>query len=175
MLNIATTSTIFPRRRDLVVTDIMNDVDLCVWVADAKPGARIVYYTGHLSRDRLPHNDGYSEAVRRKIGELGNAAWMLGNETGCIWCSAASPWQAAGSTSPSAGLRRRSRSPSTASSSRSLPSEGRAARSPAHHRECEGHRSAGMTPPSSFHRPSNPRSQLTGRKALRAAQERTAR
>jgi hypothetical protein len=80
MLNIATASTTFPRSRDLVATDIMNDVDFCVWVADAKPGARIVYYTGHLSRDRLPHNDGYSEAVRRKIGELGNAAWMLGNE-----------------------------------------------------------------------------------------------
>jgi len=80
MLNTATVSTIFPRSRDLVATDIMNDVDLCVWVADAKPGARIVYYTGHLSRDRLPHNDGYSEAVRRKIGELGNAAWMLGDE-----------------------------------------------------------------------------------------------
>ena len=80
MLNIATTSTIFPRSRDLALNDVMNDVDLCVWVADAKPGARIIYYTGHLSRDRLPHNDGYSEAVRRKIGELGNAAWMLGNE-----------------------------------------------------------------------------------------------
>ena len=80
MLNMATTSTFFPRRRDLALADVMNDVDLCVWVADAKPGARIVYYTGHLSRDRLPHNDGYSEAVRRKIGELGNAAWMLGNE-----------------------------------------------------------------------------------------------
>ena len=80
MLNIASPSTIFPRSRDLTVADIMNDVDLCVWVADAKPGARIVYYTGHLSRDRLPHIDGYSEAVRRKIGELGNAAWMLGDE-----------------------------------------------------------------------------------------------
>ena len=80
MLNIANASTIFPRSRDLVAADIMNDVDLCVWVADAKPGARIVYYTGHLSRDRLPHIDGYTEAVRRKIGELGNAAWMLGNE-----------------------------------------------------------------------------------------------
>ena len=80
MLNIANPSTIFPRSRDLTVSDIMNDVDLCVWVADARPGARIVYYTGHLSRDRLPHIDGYSEAVRRKIGELGNAAWMLGNE-----------------------------------------------------------------------------------------------
>ena len=80
MLNIANPATIFPRCRDLTVTDIMNDVDLCVWVADAKPGARIVYYTGHLSRDRLPHIDGYSEAVRRKIGELGNAAWMLGDE-----------------------------------------------------------------------------------------------
>lgn len=60
--------------------DIMNDVDLCVWVSDAKPGDRIVYYTGHLSRDRLPHNEGYSEAIRRKIGELGNSAWMLGDE-----------------------------------------------------------------------------------------------
>ena len=59
---------------------LMNDVDLCVWVADAQPGDRIVYYTGHLSRDRLPHNEGYSEAVRRRIGELGNAAWMLGEE-----------------------------------------------------------------------------------------------
>lgn len=66
--------------RSLTLTDVMNDIDLCVWVADAKPGARIVYYTGHLSRDLLPHIDGYSEAVRRKIGELGNAAWILGIE-----------------------------------------------------------------------------------------------
>lgn len=80
MLNIAHNPPRFPESRSLTPKDIMNDVDLCVWVADAKPGARIVYYTGHLSRDRLPHNDGYSEAVRRKIGELGNAAWMLGNE-----------------------------------------------------------------------------------------------
>jgi hypothetical protein len=58
----------------------MNDVDLCVWVADARPGDRIVYYTGHLSRDRLAHRGGYSEPLRRKIGELGNAAWMLGDE-----------------------------------------------------------------------------------------------
>ena len=60
--------------------DVMNDVDLCVWVADAQPGDSLVYYTGHLSRDRLPHNDGYSDAIRRKIAELGNAAWMLGEE-----------------------------------------------------------------------------------------------
>lgn len=59
---------------------MMNDVDLCVWVADAQPGDRLVYYTGHLSRDRLPHSEGYSEPVRRKVGELGNAAWMLGAE-----------------------------------------------------------------------------------------------
>jgi len=59
---------------------MMNDVDLCVWVADARPGDRIVYYTGHLSRDRLAHREGYSEPVRRKIGELSNAAWMLGVE-----------------------------------------------------------------------------------------------
>jgi hypothetical protein len=59
---------------------IMNDVDLCVWVADAQPGEKIVYFTGHLSRDRLPHSEGYSEAVRCKIGELGSAAWMLGEE-----------------------------------------------------------------------------------------------
>ena len=59
---------------------MMNDVDLCVWVADARPGDSITYYTGHLSRDRLPHKDGYSEPVRRKISELGNAAWMLGDE-----------------------------------------------------------------------------------------------
>ncbi len=59
---------------------MMNDVDLCVWVADAQPGDSVTYYTGHLSRDRLPHKDGYSEHVRRKIGELGNAAWMLGDE-----------------------------------------------------------------------------------------------
>jgi hypothetical protein len=59
---------------------MMNDVDLCVWVADAQPGESIIYYTGHLSRDRLPHRDGYADAIRRKIGELGNAAWMLGDE-----------------------------------------------------------------------------------------------
>ena len=59
---------------------MMNDVDLCVWVADAQPGDRLVYYTGHLSRDRLPHSEGYSEPVRRKVNEIGNAAWMLGEE-----------------------------------------------------------------------------------------------
>ena len=59
---------------------MMNDVDLCVWVADARSGDSITYYTGHLSRDRLAHREGYSEPVRRKIGELGNAAWMLGAE-----------------------------------------------------------------------------------------------
>jgi len=59
---------------------MMNDVDLCVWVADAQPGATIVYYSGHLSRDRQMHSEGYSEPVRRKIGDLGNAAWMLGDE-----------------------------------------------------------------------------------------------
>ena len=80
MLNIAQNPPRFPESRSLTPKDVMNDVDLCVWVADAKPGARIVYYTGHLSRDRLPHIDGYSEAVRRKIGELGNAAWKLGEE-----------------------------------------------------------------------------------------------
>jgi hypothetical protein len=30
-------------------TRMMNDVDLCVWVADAKPGGHLVYYTGHLN------------------------------------------------------------------------------------------------------------------------------
>ena len=30
--------------------------------------------------DRLPHSEGYSETVRRKINEIGNAAWMLGEE-----------------------------------------------------------------------------------------------
>ena len=59
---------------------MMNDVDLCVWVADAQPSDSITYYTGHLSRDRLPHKDGYSDVMRRKISELGNAAWMLGAE-----------------------------------------------------------------------------------------------
>ena len=59
---------------------MMNDVDFCVWVADAQPGDSIIYYTGHLSRDRLPHRDGYADAIRRKISELGNAAWMLGDE-----------------------------------------------------------------------------------------------
>jgi hypothetical protein len=59
---------------------MMNDVDLCVWVADAKPGDMLVYYRGHLSRDRQMHSEGYDEPTRRKIGELGNAAWSLGDE-----------------------------------------------------------------------------------------------
>lgn len=66
--------------RALTPKDIMNDVDLCVWVADARPGDRLVYYCGHLSRDRMMHSEGYEEPVRRKIGELGNAAWSLGDE-----------------------------------------------------------------------------------------------
>lgn len=59
---------------------MMNDVDLCVWVADAKPGDSLIYYRGHLSRDRQMHSEGYEEPLRRKIGELGNAAWSLGDE-----------------------------------------------------------------------------------------------
>jgi hypothetical protein len=66
--------------RTLTPKDIMNDIDLCVWVADAKPGDRIIYYRGHLSRDRMMHSEGYAEPVRRKISELGNAAWSLGDE-----------------------------------------------------------------------------------------------
>jgi hypothetical protein len=80
MLNIASDMPHFVKSRSLTLKGVMNDVDLCVWVADAKPGDRIVYFTGHLSRDRLPHNDGYSDAIRRKIAELGTAAWMLGEE-----------------------------------------------------------------------------------------------
>lgn len=80
MLNIASNLPHATNKRSLTSKDVMNDVDLCVWVADAKPGDSITYYTGHLSRDRLPHKDGYSEPVRRKIGELANAAWMLGDE-----------------------------------------------------------------------------------------------
>ena len=80
MLNIASDVPRFVETRFLTPKDVMNDVDLCVWVADAQPGDSITYYTGHLSRDRLPHRDGYADAVRRKISELGNAAWMLGEE-----------------------------------------------------------------------------------------------
>lgn len=70
----------FVESRFLTPKEVMNDVDLCVWVADAQPGDSITYYTGHLSRDRLPHRDGYADAIRRKINELGNAAWRLGEE-----------------------------------------------------------------------------------------------
>ena len=80
MLNIASDMPRAIDRAPVALKDIMNDVDLCVWVVDAQPGDSLVYHTGHLSRDRLPHNDGYSDAIRRKIAELGNAAWMLGEE-----------------------------------------------------------------------------------------------
>jgi len=80
MLNITSDLPYVLKNRSLTPKDVMNDVDLCVWVADAQPGDSITYYTGHLSRDRLPHSEGYAETVRRKIGELGNAAWMLGEE-----------------------------------------------------------------------------------------------
>lgn len=80
MLNIASDVPRFVESRFLTPKEVMNDVDLCVWVADAQPGDSITYYTGHLSRDRLPHRDGYADAIRRKINELGIAAWMLGEE-----------------------------------------------------------------------------------------------
>ena len=80
MLNIARDMPRFVESRFLTPSEVMNDVDLCVWVADAQAGDSMTYYTGHLSRDRLPHSEGYSETVRRKISELGNAAWMLGEE-----------------------------------------------------------------------------------------------
>jgi len=80
MLNIASDMPRFVESRFLTPKDVMNDVDLCVWVADAKPGDSLIYYTGHLSRDRLMHSEGFDEPVRRKLGELGNAAWMLGEE-----------------------------------------------------------------------------------------------
>lgn len=81
MLSIASDLPHTLKNRSLTLKDVMNDVDLCVWVADAKSGDSITYYTGHLSRDRLPHKDGYSDAIRCKINELGNAAWMLGDES----------------------------------------------------------------------------------------------
>lgn len=64
----------------LTPDSVLNDVDLCVWVADAQLGDRTVYYRGHLSRDRQMHSEGYPEPVRRKIGEIGNCAWMLAAE-----------------------------------------------------------------------------------------------
>lgn len=80
VLNIASDVPRFVESRFLTPKDVMNDVDLCVWVADAKPGDSLIYYTGHLSRDRLMHSEGFDEPVRRKLCELGNAAWMLGEE-----------------------------------------------------------------------------------------------
>ncbi|WP_373504647.1 hypothetical protein [Aestuariivirga sp.] len=80
MLKSANHSTCPSVQPALMPKDIMNDVDLCVWVAEAKPGDRIVYYRGHLSRDRQTHGEGYPEPVRRKIGEIGNCAWMLADE-----------------------------------------------------------------------------------------------
>jgi hypothetical protein len=80
MLNIASDVNHTFKSRSLTLKDVMNDVDLCVWVADAKPGDSLIYYTGHLSRDRLMHSEGFDEPVRCKLGELGNAAWMLGEE-----------------------------------------------------------------------------------------------
>ena len=80
MLNTATHIKAGSKQVPLTPKDIMNDVDLCVWVADAKPGASIVSHRGHLSRDRQMHSEGYPEPVRRKIGEIGNCAWKLGEE-----------------------------------------------------------------------------------------------
>ena len=80
MLNIASDVPRFVESRFPTPSEVMNDVDLCVWVADAQPGDSMTYYTGHLSRDRLAHRDGYADAIRRKINEIGNAAWMLGEE-----------------------------------------------------------------------------------------------
>ena len=80
MLKLASHTTANSVEPPRTAKDIMNDVDLCIWVADAQPGDRIVYYRGHLSRDRQAHGEGYPEPLRRKIGEIGNCAWMLGDE-----------------------------------------------------------------------------------------------
>jgi len=80
MLNVAGDLSRFVESRSLTLKVVMNDVDLCVWVVDAQPGDSLVYHTGHLGRDREMHSEGYEEPVRRKIGELGNAAWMLCEE-----------------------------------------------------------------------------------------------
>ena len=80
MLNDLIPASISQASSALTPKDIMNDVDLCVRVADAKPGDMLTYYRGYLSRDRQMHSEGYEEPVRHKIGELGNAAWSLGDE-----------------------------------------------------------------------------------------------
>ena len=80
MLNTANHINAGSKQVPLTPNDIMNDVDLCVWVADAQPGDSIIYYRGLLSRDRQVHSEGYPESVRRKIGEIGNCAWMLAAE-----------------------------------------------------------------------------------------------
>ena len=58
--------------RALTLKDIMNDVDLCVWVADAKPGDRLVYYRGHLSHDRMASVKVLDDGRRRRLADVAN-------------------------------------------------------------------------------------------------------
>jgi hypothetical protein len=53
----------------------MDDVTFCAWVAQAAPGDVLIYHRGFLGVDRDSGISTLPEAERRKLSDLGNAAY----------------------------------------------------------------------------------------------------
>jgi hypothetical protein len=48
----------------------VDENGLCDWLADAAPGAVLIYYCGHLGHDRMPSTKILPEAQRRQLVDV---------------------------------------------------------------------------------------------------------
>lgn len=49
---------------------LVDENGLCDWLADAIPGATLVYYRGHLGHDRMPSTKVLPELLRRQVVDV---------------------------------------------------------------------------------------------------------
>ena len=48
----------------------VDENGLCDWLADATPGAALIYYRGHLGHDRMPSTKVLPEVLRRQVVDV---------------------------------------------------------------------------------------------------------
>jgi hypothetical protein len=83
MESVSMSSTIVPFTGAKPATapqEIMRDIDLCVWAADAEPGERLVYYRGHLGHDRMAAARVYPDEPRKRLNDLAARALILSDD-----------------------------------------------------------------------------------------------
>ena len=48
----------------------IDENGICDWLADANPGATLIYYRGHLGHDRMPSTKALPEMLRRQLVDV---------------------------------------------------------------------------------------------------------